>query len=209
MAATLSVAIVSSLGWGNDAPTKAASPLHQPPPAVLTIGLSAHWKGLLEWGLGLYADAGLDLPPIVVEGHDDAEPCWGRRGAAEPRDGVVWVHLCGAEPSSADEAEPSSADEFLMLNELAHAWDRHQLTEERRQALLELRGLELWRDSEWHDVDWHDRGAEHAAEIMAWGLMDRPIKLVRIDQNSCGELEAAYRVLTGDAPLHGYTKYCD
>jgi hypothetical protein len=56
--------------------------------------------------------------------------------------------------------------------------------------------------------DWHDRGAEHAAEIIAWGLIDRPTRPGHIDQNSCEELLAAYTTLIGETPLHVFTEAC-
>jgi hypothetical protein len=82
-------------------------------------------------------------------------------------------------------------------------WDEHELTDEVRQAFLDLRGLETWRGGEWHD-----RGAEHAAEIMVWGLIDRPVRPGHIDNNTCAELQAGYETLTGQAPLHGFCDIC-
>jgi hypothetical protein len=80
------------------------------------------------------------------------------------------------------------------------------LTESRRAAFLRLRGLTEWRND---DPDrWHERGAEHAAEIMVWGLIDRPVRPVFIPDNTCADLLAGYVMLTGRSPLHGFTDRC-
>jgi hypothetical protein len=176
------------------------APTAQPAPAVeITYdAVPAAQVELFEWALDLFADAGLALPPIDVVGHRDEEPCLGRSGRHRFEAGRSRIDLCTA--------EAGPAQEFLVVHELAHAWDRRSLTDERRDAFLELRGLAEWRND---DPDrWHDRGAEHAAEILVWGLMDRPVRIVRLDANSCGDLLAGYRVLTGAEPLHGYTDAC-
>lgn len=44
--------------------------------------------------------------------------------------------------------------------------------------------------------------------MLVWGLIDRPVGIVTISDNSCDDLDAGYRVLTGQPPLHGYRDYC-
>lgn len=61
----------------------------------------------------------------------------------------------------------------------------------------------------WREGEWHERGAENAAEIIAWGLIDRPVKPVRIYDNDCDQLLGGYVILTGTDPLHGLTDVCD
>jgi hypothetical protein len=63
----------------------------------------------------------------------------------------------------------------VLLHELAHAWDYHMLADEQRRAFMELRGVDTWHS---HQVEWHERGAEHAAEIIKWGIIDEPIWIV-------------------------------
>jgi len=53
-----------------------------------------------------------------------------------------------------------------------------------------------------------ERGAERVAEILMWGLIDRPTGEITIRDHGCDALEAGYRALTGDAPLHGYRDHC-
>lgn len=99
--------------------------------------------------------------------------------------------------------EIGPAQEWAILHEIAHAWDYHSLDSGTRSAFLELRNHDAWREGAWHE-----RGAENAAEIIAWGLIDRPSKPVHIYGNSCEELEAGYETLTGQKALHGYTERC-
>jgi hypothetical protein len=89
---------------------------------------------------------------------------------------------------------------------LAHAWAAGALTDDRRAAFQELRGFEFWRNYE--QAAWEDNGTEQAAEIIAWGVNDRPSATARIDHVSCGELKAGYVALTGLRPVHGPTTIC-
>lgn len=85
-----------------------------------------------------------------------------------------------------------------MLHELGHAWLLQNLEAVDEEAFLELRGLESWADG---SIAWHERGVEQAAEILAWVLMDEDVELLRIGEPSCEEAAAAFRLLTGVAPL--------
>jgi hypothetical protein len=165
---------------------------------VTMTGVTSGQAALVEWAAGLFDAAGLQLPPLDVVGHDTTDGCFGRRGAHVRAEGRSTIHLCAR--------ETERVDEFLYLHELAHAWDAGALTEERRQQFLSLRGLTEWRND---DPDrWHERGAEQAAEIMVWGLMDRPVWVVRLPDASCADLLAGYVTLVGREPLHGFTDFC-
>jgi hypothetical protein len=166
-------------------------------PSNTMTELSPAQVEVLEWALDLYAEAGLDLPPIDFVAHADHEPCEGFDGYHRVEGGRSTIHLCG--PFERHLAEP------LYLHELAHAWDVASLGDDRRQAFLELRGLDRWRSEA---RPWHELGAEQAAEILVWGLRDRPMRVARIAGTSCAELQAGYDVLTGEEPLHGYTDFC-
>ena len=166
-------------------------------PQIRFVNVSEDQQALVRWAAGLYEAAGLDLPPIVIEGHADRSACHDRRGAARPEVGAVKIDLC------VDTAGP--IDELLIIHELAHAWDHHSLDDRRRTDFLALRGLDAWRSPQ---DSWNQRGAEHQAEILVWGLIDRPYRPGYLEQNDCADLLAGYRVLTGDEPLHGYTDVC-
>ena len=128
----------------------------------------------------------------------DTEPCLGRAGMHHPVEGVSVIEVCAI--------EASFATQVMILHETAHAWIDHQLTHERKAEFQVLRGWEHWRDYE--GAAWHNNGTEQAAEIMVWGLIDRPLKMVRINQASCEELETGYVTLTGNSPLNGFRDYC-
>lgn len=161
-------------------------------------GLSPDQIELARWAVDLYERAGLDLPSIDFVRHPSTDACLGRAGITTADATHAEIGICTS--------EASGAEEILFLHELAHAWDRHALAGERRRAFLELRGLGAWRSDV---VPWEEIGAEQAAEVVAWGLIDRPVWIVRIGEISCGELRAGYVVLTGTAPLHGFTDLCD
>ncbi|MGA9276542.1 hypothetical protein [Ilumatobacter sp.] len=93
-----------------------------------------------------------------------------------------------------------------ILHEAAHAWAAHDLSEDRRAAFQSLWGWTYWRDDE--AADWHENGAEQAAEMIRWGLIDHPVGVITINDHSCADLDAGYRTLAGRPPLHGYRDHC-
>jgi hypothetical protein len=154
------------------------------------IGLSPDQVELVTHAVRLFAESGLTLPPLVVEGHDDTAGCDGHDGLHRPHSGWSEIDLCVADPDS-------RAVMHTVLHEIAHAWAAGALTDARRTAFQELRDVEVWRDYE--KAAWADNGTEQAAEIIAWGVNDQPAATVRIDQVSCDELHDGYVVLTGSA----------
>jgi hypothetical protein len=85
---------------------------------------------------------------------------------------------------------------LLVLHELAHAWMHRQLDDATQRAFMDQMGLEVWSSAE---VPWYDRGVEQAAQVIAWGLMDEPIELIRLDR-SCEQLVESFHLLTGGQP---------
>jgi hypothetical protein len=122
-----------------------------------------------------------------------------------------WVVQQGGRPAGHPYLHPrrGAGPELLILHELAHAWDGHTLTDERRTAFLDWRGLHQWWGTE-HE-HWGEYGAEQAAETIVWGVIDRPIRASQIPPpyNNCGQLRTAYLMLTGRLPLHGYIDRCE
>ena len=102
--------------------------------------------------------------------------------------------------------ELSFPTQGMVLHETAHAWAAHALTDDRKAQFQALRGFEHWRAND--EVPWHENGTEQAAEILLWGLIDRPLAMVRINNTTCADLEAGFRTLTGQAPLHGFRDHC-
>jgi hypothetical protein len=169
------------------------------PPAFELVDMPPDVAAAASWATDLFAQAGFELPPLRYVFHGDvSEPCGDRPGMHHRVDGVNVIEICTA--------DASMVMAVMLLHETAHAWIDHALTEERKAAFQRLRGWLYWRD--YDAAAWHDNGTEQAAEIIVWGLIDRPMAMVRIDQNSCVELDAGYRILTGQAPLHGLRDEC-
>lgn len=170
-------------------------------PIVETVSddLPAQIDEMIAWALDLFDEAGMELPPLRIVHHgDDTTPCNGGDGMHRPGEPRNVVELCTNDATFATQA--------MVLHELAHAWVDHNVGPERRAEFQALRGYTHWHDYE--AAAWHENGTEQAAEIVAWGLFDRPMSMVRINGNSCAELEAGYRTLTGEAPLHGFHDLC-
>ena len=176
-----------------DAPA-AASPSHT------YTGFTAAQEATVEWALGAFDDAGLPLPGLDFHLHTTVEPCHGRRGWYSGVDGRGVVHVCTH--------EGGPVPELLILHELAHAWDDHSLTDERRAAFLDWRRLSQW----WGDEreHWAEYGAEQAAETIVWGVIDRPVRASQIPPpyDDCGRLRTAYAMLTGRSSVRGHTEGC-
>ena len=168
-------------------------------PPVELIGTPPPFADAVSWSMGLFEQAGFELPPLRYVFHgDDPEACAGRPGVHHAHDGESVIEICTS--------EMSIATQIMILHETAHAWVDRTLTEDRKATFQRLRGWTHWRN--YDAVAWHENGTEQAAEIIVWGLIDRPLAMIRIDQNSCEELDAGYRVLTGEAPLHGFRDAC-
>lgn len=169
------------------------------PAAVEMVRMPDGLRDLARWAVGLFEKAELDLPPMRFVHHGGStEPCRDRAGTHRVVDGVSVIDIC-----TTDLNRPT---QVLVLHETAHAWTAHALTDERRARFQELRGWTHWRD--YDAAPWHENGTEQAAEILVWGLIDEPLRMARIYQTSCDELDAAYRALTGAQALHGLRDHC-
>ncbi len=164
-------------------------------PTFTFDGLSPEQLTMVEWAVDLFDQAELALPSIAFVAYVDTEGCRGRAGMTSYDGPVTEVRLCG------DTVGPIS--DWVLVHELGHVWTTDAVGPLERQAFLDVRGLDAWKQGEWHE-----RGAEHASEILVWGLMDRPVVPGHIDQNSCDELLAGYLALVGEAPLNGFTDAC-
>lgn len=96
-----------------------------------------------------YTDLGLELPSLAVvfaEGCRERFSAWGRI----QWDRVPWrIEVCTT---------------AVYLHELAHAWDRWNLTDDDRRRYMGMRGLEAWQGS---DIPWEERGQEDLAILVA------------------------------------------
>ena len=195
----LAVATFLSVTVGLTAGTDVGADTVTTSSTVELVDVPAAFAAATEWATDLFDEAGFDLPPLRYVFHGDTrEPCAGRPGLHHRIKGVNVIEICTS--------KMTPATQVLILHETAHAWIDHTITDERKAAFQQLRGWTYWRN--YGAAAWHDNGTEQAAEIIVWGLIDRPMAMIRINQNSCTELEAGYRALTGRAPLHGFEDAC-
>ena len=173
-------------GSGQDLPGNDAAPQR-----VTIDSSSPEWARRIEWGLDRFADAGLSLPAMAISVHDDDAACDGYSGLYLPNEPAE-VHLCTPGPVD------SRRVKLTTLHELAHAWAESQLGAAERAAFLELRGLDMWYHPR---LPPHERGAEHAAEVVSWGLMDEMIPIIRIYDADPAELSEAFMMLVDRLPL--------
>jgi hypothetical protein len=197
--AAVLVGFVSSTGVChqslNDSGSDVGTP-HAPPLEI--FGVSSDMKAMVVDAVGLFADAGLELPPLVIRSGESGRGCGGHDGIHRPHAGWSEIELCVD--------APTGMVFHTVLHELAHAWATRGLSSDRRAEFQDLRGFVYWRN--YDEAAWEDNGTEQAAEIIAWGVNDRPAGTVRIDRVSCGDLHAGFVALTGMEPLHGLTNIC-
>lgn len=118
------------------------------------IGGSEEQRETADWAVAHFVDAGLELPQIVIAIHTSDEACDGYDGAFRSRETPARLDVC-------------NPHRLIILHELAHAWDRHTLTDDLRQDFMDLRGLVTWNDP---STPWKERGVEDLAEVIVWGL---------------------------------------
>ena len=129
-----------------------------------------------------FAETGLELPALRIYVHENKEGCQGYEGLFSRHEGGR-IDFC-------------TDDATIILHELAHAWEHHELTDEDRKAFLESRGL---TELDSLDVERHERGIELAANIVAFGLRRDPLTQRKVDL--FGHMLEGFEFLTGfEAP---------
>lgn len=163
--------------------------------------LSPSERQLTTWAEGRFAAVGLDLPPVDVSFHEDSGPCGGHEGIYRHVGGRHLVLVCITDRGSA-------ASDLLrrrtLLHELAHAWERANLDDPGREALLVLLEADEWLPA---GAPWEERGAERFAETIVWGLYDQPRRPVLIDV-ACSTLATRFEAITGHHPLGTVEGHC-
>jgi hypothetical protein len=144
---------------------------------------------MARWAIGRFEEAGLELPDLrIVYPGRDLQLCNGAPATALTDQQPVELRICWN-------------DRFILLHELAHAWDAHSLPEDRRGPFMALRkDVDSWTGA---DVAWERRGIEHAANVIAWGLLEDPYPISRTYPNDPDSLTQAFQLLTDVDPLHG------
>lgn len=149
---------------------------------------SPEQREMAEWALERFTRAGLHLPSVIIEfAGSDLSGCGGTPGRTyfgeiRPRVKICWN------------------DRFILLHELGHVWETFNVSESQHEPFMATRqGVESWADDE---VAWDSRGIEHAANVIAWGLLEDPYPVSRTYPNDPDSLTDAFRFLTGADPLH-------
>lgn len=169
-------------------------------PAANTIALTAEQQELVYFGLSRFEEQGLTLPEIQFEFFSTTMDCEGHLG--------MFFH-------DTNTLRMCSLDKKTMLHELAHGWARGVLTEDEKQAFMELRGVASWNGP---NGAWEDCGSEHVAEVIAWALLDEQnsqlfliddlngqkkpeFRLFSIENSSVESLHESFVQLTGLEPV--------
>ena len=142
---------------------------------------------LFDWALDRFERAGLELPQLEVEFHDELEPCGGYYGSFTDRT-PLHVDICGF---NGDRFLPMPKQ--MILHELGHAWLFANVDDPTIDSFLSFRGLDTWNDP---TVDWSKRGFEHAAEVISWALDDSERRVFTITDSHPDVFAAAYQILT-------------
>jgi hypothetical protein len=127
------------------------------PPGI--YGADDQFTAVIESAIDRFDGVGLTLPELRIYHHSDPSGCPGATAQFNQDGSGTRVDLC-------------TQVGYTLLHELAHAWEYHTMSDETRQAYLEITGLPTWADPE---VGWADRGIERAATTIAWGLLETPI----------------------------------
>lgn len=127
-----------------------------------------------EWAVNRFEQAGLELPAVMVQFHASDAGCDGYDGVFRSRENPYRIDVC-------------TPNRYIILHELAHAWEHHTLIDDVRQQFMDLRGLEVWNGN----VPWQDRGVEDLAEVIT-------AVLVNCSAGPDGESEnLAFEMITG------------
>lgn len=169
-----------------------AAPLEEVPdePAVYALDVDAT---VYITTIAAFEDAGFDAPEFLARFHTSDEPCKGHCGLNTlTSDGVSTVNVCATHEN---ELVVEMIRERTLMHEVAHVWVEQNVSQAQRAAFMAIRGLDVWEDGTL--ASWEKLGAEHAAEILLWGMTDETRNInFRIDDSDIANLRAAYRILT-------------
>jgi LAS superfamily LD-carboxypeptidase LdcB len=135
------------------------------------------------WALSRFRESGMPLPEVEVFASADQTECGSSAAyltfVGEEQD--MRIRACGTRTT--------------LLHELGHAWDIATLSDGRRNAFMELRGLESWSAETWSEA-----AGEHAATVVAWGLNERAHGQ-NLMPNDVSSMRDGFVLLTGGRPL--------
>ncbi len=147
------------------------------PPAI--HGADDATEAAIRAGIRRYADSGLHLPPLRIYVHDSSAGCDGYAGLFNKDGSGHRVDLCNT---------------IVLLHELAHVWEFHNMDDARRQAFMERTGLRVWND---RAAARSEQGVEEVARIVSSGVRGEQLGLDELRLDSYREHLDLYAMLTG------------
>jgi hypothetical protein len=105
-----------------------------------------------------FVSSSMALPALHFRFHDELTGCDGHRGLYHRDGDVAVIDFC-------------SDREILLFHEVGHAWEQFTLDDADRDAFLKAAGAESWQARE---IEHNRRGAEIAADTIAYALLSRP-----------------------------------
>jgi hypothetical protein len=149
-------------------------------PALQVENATPVERDRLEVAVLRFSRLGLRLPRLIVVFHDEPDACGGHPGLFGSKSEPWQISICDSDLGPVYE------------HELAHAWERANLTDDVRRRFMELRGHPTWDD---HSFRWNERGVEGAAFILQQGLGGPPLASIR--SREIRSRLAAFELLTG------------
>jgi len=154
---------------------------------VVVSADTSEQRALAEWAVERYETAGLVLPSLNIEFVGPDQIACGGVPARTYFEETPTVKMCWN-------------NEFMLLHELAHVWVEQNVPPTDRDSFTAMRDdVRGWAGTE---VPWSERASEHAANIIAWGLQEKPYLISRTYPNDKDSLLEAFEFLTGSEPLH-------
>jgi hypothetical protein len=153
--------------------------------------LTPSQQHLVDWARERFAAGGLTPPSPDIVFTSERDDCQGRDGLFQSTHHRISICI--------SDSVAGHIRRKLMLHELAHDWARQHLTAHDRDTFVELRGAASWND---RDDPWAERATEHAAEILAWGLLDIDVAPNHIQPTDNASLRQAFITLTGLRPIN-------
>ena len=160
IAAAMIVLTATTLGLPSESANQLTTPMpiHPAPtdrvsiddsPRFVFLGATEVQAAKMQRAIDRFGDLGLELPSLDIkfaEGCRERIGAWGRIRL----DIAPWhIEVCTT---------------AVFSHELAHAWDRWNLTDADRHTYMDLRGLEAWQGS---DIPWEERGQEDLAILVS------------------------------------------
>ena len=164
------------LGGGDAAPVVAVSP----DPVITIVGSGSARHDVVEEAVARFVELGMLLPDLQIHFFEEPESCGGEIGRFEANETPWKISVC-------------SDLGFVLVHELAHAWERANVTKAQRRAFVAARNVASWNDS---GDEWADRGVEQAAFVIQQNLLDGEVRSVSAEW---ADRFAAFEILTGVA----------